>query len=233
MKSNAIKKICKVSIITLVVVVSTVMLIWKPAEQEIIEKGGLLAYRSVEDLVNDSIVIATGKVAGKSEGFEILHSNGENRDIFTDYYFTIDNVLKGNPYDETVTLRMPGGTVGNRTVYDFCYPTLNQQDEYLLFFYRPGTGGWFNTPGDYYYLYGANQGAYRMDGKGAFFNVDSGEELPAQALISPQLDEPVDEAHFREETEEAFRHNYETGMDSWEEYQYNLAQLDQYAAILP
>ncbi len=225
---KSMKRICKFGLLGLVIIVAAFMFIWKPAEQEIVELSGLVAYRSVDYLLEDATLIATGRIAGQSEPFEILNSNGVDKSIFTDYYFTIDSALKGEPYAETITVRMEGGTVIHHS-----YPILNQRDQYLLFLYNEKCGGWYNTTGNYYYIDGLAQGAYRMDEEGAFVNVESGEELPAQALISPQLDEPVNEEHFREEMEETFRHNYETGMDSWEEYQYNLAQLDQYAAILP
>ncbi len=192
-----------------------------------------LAERSMDELLSDSTVIATGKITGGPHGVEIEHATvpGLTR-IYSEYDFTIDQVLKGQPYAETVSVRVLGGSVGLFTeVYDGS-PQLNQEDEYLLFLVNENCGGAYHTEGDYYRLFGQVQGAYVLGEDAVYRNVGTGEELPGEALISPHLEEEPDPDYYREKQLETYRGNYERGMDSLEEYKENVRSLDQYAKIV-
>lgn len=189
--------------------------------------GSLLAY-SPEKFSAQSAVIAAGKITGHSDSFQIVGYQGETA-VYTDYYFTITDAVKGTPYGETVSVRIPGGRVGSYEEVYSCEPKFNEEDEYLLFLYNPGRGSAFVTEEENYFLLGSSQGAYVKDAEGAFINTLTREELPGSALISTQSDEVYGEDYFRNELEETYRANYENGFDTWEEYQENLAGLERYA----
>lgn len=194
---------------------------------------GCLAQRTIEDLLEQSAVIAIGKVTGQSEPYRISHAtNPDWTEIHTDYYFTISNVLKGDPYSETVNVRVEGGTIDNYTeIYD-CSPVLNQEDEYLLFLYRPAFGGAFETEGDYYTIRGLVQGTFVLGEDGVYRNIMDNKELPSEVFISPHLDEEVDENAERERQLQVYKENYETGFITQEEYEECVRSMDIYGQII-
>ena len=102
--------------------------------------SGTLVERNFEDLYEQSALIALGTVTEKSEAFQIQNVSGSIAN-FTDYSFKINSTLRGNADNDTVTVRVQGGTVGNYTeIYEFS-PDLEKNKEYLLFLYKPGSGG--------------------------------------------------------------------------------------------
>ena len=193
---------------------------------------GCLAHCSIEELLEKSAVIATGKITGQSDAFRVRHATADLTQVFTDYYFTIDNVLKGTPYADTVSVRIDGGTVDNYTEVFSCSPELNQKDEYLLFLYQPTFGGAFETEDDYYTLYGLIQGTYILGSDGIYRNIYTNEELPSKVFISPHLDEEFDPDKARKEQLEVYAENYRTGFITKEEYDKYVAGLDKYARIV-
>ena len=193
---------------------------------------GSLAYRSIDDLLEASAVIATGKITGQSESFKVKHATSGWTEVHTDYYFTIENILKGEPYADTVNVRMEGGTVGNYTEVYSGSPEFNQEDEYLLFLYRPTYGGAFTTEGEYYTVRGRVQGTYVLGDDGIYRNISTGEELPNKVFISPHLDEEFDPDKARREQLEVYAENYRTGFITKEEYDNCVASMDKYAKIV-
>ena len=198
---------------------------------------GSLAYRSIDDLLDDSVVIATGKITGQSDAFKIRHATSPNwTEIHTDYYFTIDNVLKGEPYADTVNVRTEGGTIGNYTEVYSGSPEFNQEDEYLLFLYRSYYGGPFETEGDYYTIRGLVQGTYVLGDDGIYRNISTGEELPSKVFISPHLDEEVDPEKVRQEQLrkqlEVYEENYRTGFITKDEYDDCVATVETFGHIV-
>ena len=184
----------------------------------------------IEELIEQSNVIATGHFTGRSDAFRVQSVQGGIH-IYTDSFFAIDSVLKGEPYGDTVNVRSPGGTVGTFTQNWNSTLEFDERNTYLLFLYHPEPGG-FHTAGDYYYVRGVHQGIYIQRADGSLYNPFSTEELPAEALNSPKMNENFTEEDQRNELMEIYRENYETGCDTWEEYQKNLAEMDQYAVIL-
>ncbi len=201
---------------------------WQRCIPVTVQVDGLLQAYSPEELSAQAAVIATGKITGRSAPFQIVSYQGDII-VYTDFYFTITGVSKGAPYGETVSVRVPGGTVGARQEVYPCEPQFNQEDEYLLFLYNPGRGSAFVTEEEHYFLLGSSQGAYAKNAAGVFVNTLTGEALPENALVSPQADGAYGEDYFRHELEETYRTNYESGFDTWEEYQENLAELERYA----
>lgn len=56
--------------------------------------SGLLAPVSTDDLFSQSSLVVRGQVSGRSDSFQIQSPSGSVAN-FTDYYFTIDNILRG------------------------------------------------------------------------------------------------------------------------------------------
>ena len=189
-------------------------------------------YYTTEDLLNESTLIATGKITGRSESYVIETVDGGCRQPFRNYSFAITNTLKGEPYADTVSIRVDGGEMdGLEYNYDSA-PKFNQEDEYLLFLYRSDCGGGFETQDDYYNLTGLIQGAYVLGSDGVYRNVQDDEVLPSEVFISPHMDEELDENYYRNKALKAFKGNYETGFITKEEYDKYVAGLDKYARIV-
>lgn len=192
--------------------------------------SGTLAEKSLDDLFEQSALVVTGNVSGKSNAFQIKSVSGSVAN-FTDYQFTIDNALRGFSEDNVITIRVQGGTVGNYTEICEFSPDLVQNHEYLLFLYKPGRGGAYNTAGNYYYILGLTQGAFEKDETGNFVSF-SGESLRDEVLISSHNAVPVDEGYFRNEYIDNQRKNLENGFITQEEYDELMANIDQYATIV-
>ena len=194
--------------------------------------SSLIAYYSTEDLLNESTLIAIGKITGRSESYVLKSASGGSRRPFRNYSFAITNTLKGEPYADTVSIRVDGGEMdGLEYNYDSA-PKFNQEDEYLLFLYRSDCGGGFETQDDYYNLTGLIQGAYVLGSDGVYRNVQDNEVLPSEVFISPHMDEELDENYYRNKALKAFKGNYETGFITKEEYDKYVAGLDKYARIV-
>ncbi len=201
---------------------------WQRCIPVTVQVDGLLQAYSPEELSSQAAVIAVGEITGRSAPFQIVSYQGDII-VYTDFYFTITGTMKGAPYGETVSVRVPGGKVGGREELYPCEPPFQEGGEYLLFLYNPGRGSAFVTGEDHYFLLGSSQGAYEKNAAGAFVNALTGEALPETALVSAQSNEGYGEDYFRHELEETYRANYESGFDTWEEYQENLAGLERYA----
>lgn len=195
--------------------------------------SGTLAERSLDDLYEQSALIALGTVTGKSDAFQIK-SVSENVANFTDYYFNINSALRGVAESDTITVRVQGGTVGNYTeIYEFS-PKLELNHEYLLFLYKPGRGGAYNTEGDYYYVLGLAQGSFTEDKDGNFVS-EMGTVLTHEMLISTlseNEDNPVNENYFRDEYILNQQKNLQNGFITEDEYNEMMANIDQYATII-
>ena len=194
---------------------------------------GCLAGVTMEELLADSAVIATGKITGGPHSFVVEHASVPGLTAYySEYDFTIDTVWKGRPYAETVSVRIPGGVVDGVGERYSGTPQFNQEDEYLLFLVTENHGGGYSTRDDYYRPHGLVQGVYIQDEEGVYHNTASDEELPGEAMISPHLDEVREEGQDREELLDDFRQRYEEGNISQEEYEELLDQLDQYATVV-
>lgn len=77
--------------------------------------SGLIAYESVDDLFAQSSLVAVGTMTKQSAAVQIQHASGIGTANFTDYTFALTNVLQGRANGDAVTVRVMGGTVGNRT----------------------------------------------------------------------------------------------------------------------
>lgn len=192
--------------------------------------SGSLVKRDIDDLFEKSSLAAIGTVTGQSEAFQIEHISGGVRN-FTDYYFTIENTLRGNAETQTVTIRIQGGTVGNYTEIFEHSPDLKVGKEYLVFLYRPSRGGNYNTEGDYYYVLGQTQGVFTWEASGDFISA-TGVRLASTMLISTINDKPVNENYFREEYIANQQRNLQNGFITQKEYDELMENIDKYAKIV-
>lgn len=195
--------------------------------------SGQLPHRTTDDLFQQSSLVALGQVTDISDAFRIESTSGGTA-IYTDYTFTISRLVRGTNTAESVTVRVPGGTVDHYTeVYEPC-AKLEKDGEYLLFLQRPYGGGAYNTAGDYYYVLGLAQGAFTaVDEEKTQFVSQLGVELDLGQMAMAYADEPVDENYARREFIENQQWNLESGFITQEEYDQFMAELDVYATILP
>jgi len=193
------------------------------------EFSALIVGYTIDELIEKSSLIVLAKSTGERESFLTWATSG-GQTIQTDHSFTVDTVLKGTPYGDAIAVRTDGGTVGAYTQIWSSNPEFEPDTTYLLFLYHPEVGNGIHTEGNYYYVRGLVQGAYVPDENGGFYNPWTEEELPAEALVSPLMDEEGPSAEEqRRELIETYRSNYESGFDTLEEYQRNMEELDEYA----
>ena len=192
--------------------------------------SGSLVKRDIDDLFEKSSLAVIGTVTGQSEAFQIEHVSGGVRN-FTDYYFTIENTLRGSAETQTVTIRIQGGTVDDYTEIFEHSPDLKLGEEYLVFLYKPGRGGNYNTEGDYYYILGQTQGVFTQESSGDFVSA-TGVRLTSTMMVSTINDEPVNENYFREEYIANQQRNLQNGFITQEEYDELMDNIDQYATVV-
>ncbi|MDO4175104.1 MAG: hypothetical protein Q4D42_10105, partial [Eubacteriales bacterium] len=125
--------------------------------------SGCLPELSKEDLIAQSTLIATGTVTEVSDAFQIAPVGGGDPSVFTDYFFTVSDVLRGEPDDNVVSVRIQGGTANGMSSTAELEPQLEVGKSYLLFLYQPNMGGSYNTKGDYDSVTGLYRGAYELD----------------------------------------------------------------------
>lgn len=127
--------------------------------------SGLIAEKDLPQLILESDMIVRCKVKEISEPIKIRPVTGGDYSIFTDFYIESISVLKGEGVFDDMTkipVRIQGGKSDTLEVIAEDTPSLEVGNEYLLFLYRPGRGGGYNTKGDYFYVAGATQGSYTV-----------------------------------------------------------------------
>ncbi len=119
----------------------------------------LIEEQSVDKLMETSSLITEGKFIKKTKPFAVEGMKGEFQ-VYTDYFFQPESILRGEDESNTLTVRMRGGRYDdieyideNSTVFEF-------GEKYLLFLRKVTIGGGTNTEGDYYYINGSYQGVY-------------------------------------------------------------------------
>ena len=68
-----------------------------------------LVKRALPELVRDAETIALGTVTGKESGWYI--GDGDEKLIYTVYALQVEQIVKGDPEQETITFKVVGGTV--------------------------------------------------------------------------------------------------------------------------
>lgn len=120
---------------------------------------GEVAQYSMDELLTSSTLVIEGELEGQTKPFEVKGQNGES-DIYTDYFFKVNALLRGEEKSEIVTVRRPGGVCGDTeyaSEYDIGF---RYGKKYLLCLYKVNYGSGTNTKGDYYAVQGVYQGAF-------------------------------------------------------------------------
>ena len=199
---------------------------------------GTLEEKSEDALFEQSSLIIRGTLNEDAEMFQIQSVSGQTSN-FTDYKITAEEILRGSTDEETITVRVRGGTAGGVTEIYALAPELNAGEEYLLFLYRPAHGGAFNTEGDYYYVLGLPQGTFQRAATTAepqaadVFVSQTGLEMTYGHILARAEEYPVDASYFRTQYIENQKRNLENGFITQAEYQTRMKELDLYADIVP
>ena len=203
-------------------------------EEIITHISSALVYRSLDDLMVTSDLILRGSVISSSS-FKIAPVFGGEPMIFTDYLIRPAAVLRGEAKND-VTVRIKGGNLDNETVISDAGPDLTKGEEYLLFLYSPNMGGGYNTEGDYYYVRGANQGAFSKAYEETYKSAVSGTELSYSKLSNDlsaiNKEVPVGTYSSLNEFIANQKKNIETGFITQEEYDRGMKEIEIYAAIV-
>jgi len=103
---------------------------------------------SEQELTRRATVIVTGEVEDVTSSFDQGHNS-----IDTYIKLNVTRVLKGSIEDDALTIRQPGGTVGDQTVTVPGSPTFELGDEVLVFAGPLGQSGYYGILGNYYGKY--------------------------------------------------------------------------------
>lgn len=125
---------------------------WKESRKQVVTVSAAYAYRTLTELTEASSIVIKGTVIGQSQPFKIKPASGADESIFTDYTIQIDTLYRGTHAGNIAYLRMQGGEIENLSVYAEDAPEIKTGESYMLFLYKPFTGGTYTTKGDYYYL---------------------------------------------------------------------------------
>jgi len=115
---------------------------------------------SLNELMERATLVIHARTVEKTKSFIVENIADNAQSVFTDYHFEILEVFRGIVDTDIVTVRLEGGATSERVVLNNSAPSFTLNDEYILFLTIPD-GGWFDTPGDYYYLIGGTQGVFR------------------------------------------------------------------------
>lgn len=206
-------------------------------EETIMVRSGLLRQMTLEDLMLESSLVVAGKIVGASEPFKIKPVFGDGDPVIhTDYYLVPSKILRGEAGNEQITVRVMAGDIeGEMKVIHENEPQFSLHKEYLLFLYQPGAGGGYNTKGDYYYVNGAIQGVFELEGA-KMYRADSGisRTLSAfeQEIAAFNVKNPVDKDYAKNQIYGNNEANLKSGFISQEEYERYLEESREYAEIV-
>jgi len=131
-------------------------------EQIVVIQSATFLSFSKEDLMENSALVIYGRVIGRSEQFIVENAYSGSRSVFTDYYFEVYEVLRGETISNEIAVRIQGGEIDDILLVLTYAPQFEIGGEYLLFLTIPG-GGPLDTPGYYYYIIGGLQGVFPKD----------------------------------------------------------------------
>lgn len=163
MKKNRIYLLCCIFAICFIAVGA--FNIEKKVEKQEIHVDGIIASKTIDELILDSDLIVKGKVK------EILKSKWSNeglsrgkdiRNILqTDIVINVDEVLDGSLNKAYVIVRINKGEDEKTIVYSEGYPDFSVDENVLLFLSRDDSD--VKTNEDYYVLTGMRQGKYELN----------------------------------------------------------------------
>lgn len=113
-----------------------------------------------DELISISSLAVHGVVTGVSYSFFVEHPLG-SRQIFTEYYLEVYEVLRGETHASEIAVRLQGGITENYAHFVNNNPEFVIGREYILFLTIP-TGADFDTLGYYYYLIAGGQSVFQQ-----------------------------------------------------------------------
>ncbi len=141
--------------------------------------NGLVAERTMEDIILSSDVIVTGTVSDildskwSNEGF--VRGDNISNVLQTDIIVDVDEVLEGEPSGDSVTVRIDKGEDEDTVVISDGYPDFEIDEKVLLFLSRDD--GDVATDEDYYVLTGMWQGKFTLPQEDGIQTMSEGEEV--------------------------------------------------------
>lgn len=196
-----------------------------------VRTSGLVEKKDLADLIGESSLVVRGKVEQVSPPFQIQGVGGGVL-TFRDSILVPEEVYRGQPGEVLVvrTQDEEGATVETQE------PVLQEGKEYVLFLYRPGRGGGYNTRGDYHYITGLKQGVLEKTGDTYTTQDGTGTAISSAALFTALQQEnekaPVNEEKALEEFLANLQGNLKSGFISQEEYDRILKESQEFAKIL-
>ena len=85
-----------------------------------------------------SSLVIRGQVIERSDPLIIEHIESGARNVFTDYYVKIHEILRGQPKSDVISVRIEGGVVSGSTLVTTFNPNFVKGGEHLLFLTVPG-----------------------------------------------------------------------------------------------
>ena len=180
------------------------------SKEAVLHVSALSAACSFDSLRDDSDLIAEGRYLGKSDPILVIPVVGgiDAAMYYTDYYFEVDNVFKGEALTDDVasrgssviSVRMKGGAGDRVAVVNDNAPELEEGADYLLFLYRVLDGLDGNTEGNHYYSFGDKLGIWEKGASGAFSNSEIGSVDSSSLAVMPVSDAvPASEQNLQSE----------------------------------
>lgn len=168
------------------------------SKEAVLHVSALSAACSFDSLRDDSDLIAEGRYLGKSDPILVIPVVGgiDAAMYYTDYYFEVDNVFKGEALTDdaasrgssVISVRMKGGAGDRVAVVNDDAPELEEGSSYLLFLYRVLDGLDGNTEGNHYYSLGDKLGIWEKDSAGNFANAEVGSVSADLLAVMPISD---------------------------------------------
>ena len=168
------------------------------SKEAVLHVSALSAACSFDSLRDDSDLIAEGRYLGKSDPILVIPVVGgiDAAMYYTDYYFEVDNVFKGETLTDdaasrgssVISVRMKGGAGDRVAVVNDDAPELEEGSSYLLFLYRVLDGLDGNTEGNHYYSFGDKLGIWEKDSAGNFANAEAGSVSADSLAVMPISD---------------------------------------------
>ncbi len=180
------------------------------SKEAVLHVSALSAACSFDSLRDDSDLIAEGRYLGKSDPILVIPVVGgiDAAMYYTDYYFEVDNVFKGEALTDdaasrgssVISVRMKGGVGDRVAVVNDNAPELEEGADYLLFLYRVLDGLDGNTEGNHYYSFGDKLGIWGKGASGAFSNSEIGSVDSSSLAVMPVSDAvPASEQNLQSE----------------------------------
>ncbi len=189
----------------------------------------------MDELVAESHLIARGKFVGDSGAFIVEPTNGADSSVFTDYYFQITDVLRGDAdVGDTVSVRLQGGRKDNlyvKNYYDFA-PA--QGSEAIVFLCKVTIPVGYITNEDYYLPTGtttrsfyfldssANKPTYKCDTYGIEPIVWEDEK---ESILALSDDMPMNMSVLREGKLEELESDFKNGKLTAAQYSKSVSEI--------